>query len=490
MSLTIFKKVFVFWMFCLLVAVQAKAQVYDAIIAKDGSGNYTSIQTAVTRIRSNQSGRYLFYVKAGVYEEKVNVTLANVSLVGEDVDKVIVSWGDYSGDAQNHSTSTSYSFETGGDNFYAENITFKNTAGNVGQAVALNTTGKNQIFKHCKMIGFQDTYYAKKGIQYNVDCYIEGATDFIFGESTAVFDNCEIRCVAGGQYVTAPADTKLISTVNGVPFYHGLLFLDSKITKGSGVANNSYYLGRPWQPNSSSVYINCTYDNHIRSEGWSTWSNDNHLSSLFAEYGNVDMAGKAIDISGRASWSKQLSTKEVTDNYNLDFFLKSWNPKSLIEATAVPKNLQLDALDISTKGFSFLWDASENALGYAVIRNDSVIAFVNESAFSDPNVKDGDIYEVVSINKYGSMSTKSTKLIGQVILSNSINKQLVRTLELKNGVIDFHQIVNAKLISISGQILITKENIQQLDLTKMKKGLYILGVENNKGEVVFQKLSL
>src|SRR5262249_16635101 len=129
------------------------------------------------------------------------------------------------------------------DDFSAENITFENTAGNVGQALALSISGDRVQLRHCRLNGWQDTLYVARGRQYFVDCYIDGHTDFIFGSGTTVFDRCEIHCTQA-SYITAP------STPPDQPF--GFVFLHCKLTGGEKV-----FLGRPWRDYGASAYIGC-----------------------------------------------------------------------------------------------------------------------------------------------------------------------------------------------------------------------------------------
>ena len=52
------------------------------------------------------------------------------------------------------------------------------------------------------MIMVQDTLYLHYGKQYLKDCYVEGSVDFIFGNSTALLENCHIHCKSAG-FITA-----------------------------------------------------------------------------------------------------------------------------------------------------------------------------------------------------------------------------------------------------------------------------------------------
>ncbi|MEQ8472892.1 MAG: pectinesterase family protein [Marinoscillum sp.] len=467
--------------FILSASVCAHSQVFDAVIAADGSGDYTSIQSAVDRIRT-ASERHIFYIKPGVYVEKVSIAKDNVSLIGSGTDEVVVSWDDYSGDDDGHSTSSSYTFQVDGDNFYAENITFKNTAGNVGQAVAVSTTGTHQVFRNCSFLGFQDTYYARKGMQYLNNCYIEGATDFIFGESTAVFDECEIVCVQGGQYITAPADTKLISQVNGEPFYHGLFFLESEIIAGAGVGDDSYYLGRPWQPNSTSVYVNCILGTHIKSEGWSEWNDNNHLSAFFAEYNSMNSNEEPIDVSGRVNWSVQLTESERS-NYELDFFLNGWDPKESYKTTDIPVGM---VVELSKDTVRIEWSGITGAIGYAVMKNNSVYGFSENLSFKDAEGLATDEYAVASINGFGVFSDYSGPAKPSVVLSNEVDIHR----QLKNGILYMSEPVKIQVYSLTGKKLITRHHENQINLSGLKQGVYLITLEDSHGRLIVEKVAI
>ena len=141
-------------------------------------------------------------------------------------------------------------------------MTFANTAGDVGQAVALKVTGDRCVFRDCAMLGWQDTLYVDDGRAYFADCYIEGRVDFIFGGATAVFDHCTIHSKNGG-YVTA-ARTKPEQK-------YGYVFLDCTLS-GEGAPA---YLGRPWQwdrgRKAAVAFIRTKMGPHIRPEGWNQW---------------------------------------------------------------------------------------------------------------------------------------------------------------------------------------------------------------------------
>ena len=276
---------------------------YVFTVAKDGSGDYKYIQDAIDAMRVYPLRRITLYIKNGVYNEKIVLPSDNtdVSFIGESVEKTIISFNDYSGRGK-LTTFTSYTAKISGNRFIAENITFMNSAGPVGQALALYVDADKAIFKNCRFIGNQDTIYAagENARQYFVDCFIEGTTDFIFGPSTAVFQNCTIKGKSN-SYITAA------NTPQGKKF--GFVFLDCKVIADSSVTK--LYLGRPWRAYSRTAFIRCQLPKQIAPEGWNNWGNaENEKTAFYAEYKNT---GEGANSKSRVPWSKQLSEKEAKE---------------------------------------------------------------------------------------------------------------------------------------------------------------------------------
>lgn len=274
---------------------------YIFTVAKDGSGDYYSIQDAIDAMRVYPLQPITLFIKNGVYNEKIELPANNtdVTIIGENVDSTIITWNDYSGKGK-HTTFTSFTAKISGNRFRAENITFANSAGPVGQALALYVDADKAVFKNCKFLGNQDTIFTggEHAKQFFEDCFIEGTTDFIFGPATVVFKNCTIRAKTN-SYITAA------STTYGKEF--GYVFLHCRIIADSAV--NKLYLGRPWRAHAKTVFIRCNLPKAISPEGWDNWSNpENEKTVLYAEYKNTG-AGAAPD--KRVKWSKQLTDKEV-----------------------------------------------------------------------------------------------------------------------------------------------------------------------------------
>lgn len=476
-----------------LMMSSVQAQVFDMVVAQDGSGDYPSIQSAIERVDNNKDTRTLIFIKNGVYNEKVRVysSKKNLSLIGQSMDGVIISWDDYSGKTAGMSTADSYTFLVEGDDFYAENLTIRNTAGNVGQAVAIRTTGDRQVFQNCQFLGFQDTYYAHKNRQYNLNCYIEGATDFIFGDATAVFEDCTINCVKGGQYITAPNDTKLISTTaSDEPFYHGLLFLNSTITADADVPDNSYYLGRPWGAPASAVYINCEFGSHIRPEGWSEWDNNNHLNGTFAEFQSKDLSGELIDTSQRVDWSEQLSTEEVEAYYNLDYFLKKdelvWDPKSITVALPAPEEPEVTS-------YVLQWQPVDQAKGYVISRNDTVTGFSTTDSFSDTTADASvtNTYHIQTVTETGNLSAPSAGVTVEATITHIKNlTDPGFNVSFKEGGVFVSEKVDVQVYTLSGALVKKAKNTKYVSLQGTGNSLFYILLVNKKGGAMVKKVAL
>jgi pectinesterase len=305
----------------MLMSLATFADKPDFVVAADGSGNFLTVQEAINAVPDFRKNETVILIKKGVYKEKLVLagSKTNVVFLGEERNQTILTFDDFAskknrfGEEMGTTGSTScYLF---GDGFRAENITFENSAGPVGQAVAVRVDGDMVVFINCRFSGFQDTLYphCEKSRQYYRNCTIEGSVDFIFGWSTAVFDHCTIVCKDHG-YITAP------STNEGVQF--GFVFLDCKIT--GSAAESSFYLGRPWRPFGKSAFLRCEMGGMIKPEGWHNWGKQEaETQSFFAEYGNT---GAGASTTNRVGWSHQLTLEESTA-YSPEKILGEWVSK-------------------------------------------------------------------------------------------------------------------------------------------------------------------
>ena len=315
------KYIFLHILLISFASVQACNQDYDFVVDQQGGGDFATVQDAIDAVPHFRKSETRIFIKKGTYKEKLLLasTKTNITFVGEDLLKTVLTYDDYASKlnsfGEEMGTSGSSSFFIYGDGFRAENITFENSSGPVGQAVAVRIDGDQVIFENCRFLGFQDTLYphGERSRQYYKDCYIEGTTDFIFGWSTAVFEDCVIFSKKGGHYITAASTNEDTS--------HGFVFVNCELK--SDAPDQSVYLGRPWRPYAQTVFINCEMDSHIHSEGWHNWSKPKaEKTSYYAEF---QSAGSGADATSRAHWSHQLTDDEIT-NYSLKKIFNGWIP--------------------------------------------------------------------------------------------------------------------------------------------------------------------
>lgn len=305
----------------LLVAVSgtwAQERRDTLVVSRDGTGDFRTLQEAVESARAFMDYTVTIYVKNGVYKEKVIVPswVENIDIIGEDRDKTIITYDDHA-NINKMGTFRTYTVKVEGSDITFKNLTIENNAAQLGQAVALHTEGDRLKFINCRILGNQDTIYtgAKFTRLYFKDCYIDGTTDFIFGPSTALFENCMIHSKRN-SYVTAASTPKEAK--------YGYIFKHCKLTAEPGV--DKVYLGRPWRPYAYTLFIECELGKHIVLAGWHNWGKQsNEETARYMEYKNT---GEGANVSERVAWSKQLTKKEA-EAVTVDAIFgtqSNWNP--------------------------------------------------------------------------------------------------------------------------------------------------------------------
>jgi len=294
---------------------------------------------------AGKNGRVYIEIEPGIYNERVIVTQnhPNITLIGKGKSPEDVIISNSLNAKQAGGTFFTETVEVNGPGFEADNITFENSAGNTGQAVAIAVRSDRAIFKHCRFLGHQDTLFADYGRQYYVDSYIEGGVDFIFGNAAAVFDHTELHANGPG-YLTAQSRTAPDQTT-------GYVIVNSKVTssidhavepmnpstpgaKSSASAHNTTALGRPWRPYSRVVYINTELPADLNPAGWNNWGKTTNEETAY--YAESNSTGPGADPSARVKWAHQLTPAEARP-YLPDNFLSGkdhWYPEA--EAAKLP----------------------------------------------------------------------------------------------------------------------------------------------------------
>jgi pectinesterase len=277
----------------------------NLFVASDGSAPFKSVQAAIMAVPSgSREVPVIIHIKPGTYKELIYLQREKrfFKLAGENPTNTILTYDLYAGitnaEGRPIGTFKTPSTTIDGDDFTAENLTFENSAGPKGQALAIRVDGDRAAFRNCRFLGWQDTILLNRGRQYFDHCYITGHVDFIFGAATAWFEQCHIHCLGDG-YVTAA------STPMDQPF--GFVFSHCQITGDKPEVRT--LLGRPWRIYASTIYLNCEMSDVVRPEGWFDWKKpETHATARYAEFRST---GPGASPEKRVPWAKQLTESEA-----------------------------------------------------------------------------------------------------------------------------------------------------------------------------------
>lgn len=293
----------------------------EVVVAQDGSGQFTNVQAAIMSVPMGYATNpVIIRIKPGTYKEQIYIQREKrfFHLLGEDATKTILTLDLNANllglDGKPIGTFRTPSTYIDAEDFTAENITFENSAGPVGQALALRIDGDRAVFRNCRFLGWQDTILVNRGRQYFENCYIEGHVDFIFGGATCYFERCKIHCLKTG-YVTAA------STPDTNKF--GYVFNHCEI---SGAEGAKTFLGRPWRDFAATVYLNTKMSDVVRPEGWNNWGKvEKEKTTRYAEFGST---GPGAKLEQRVKWAKQLTAAEAAE-FSVQNVMRGsdgWNP--------------------------------------------------------------------------------------------------------------------------------------------------------------------
>ena len=269
--------------FTTMERTQPEKRVYDAIVAQDGTGDYTTVQAAIDAAPEGRGKPWLIFIKNGQYKEHVDVpaTKPYLHFIGQSRDGVVIKDDRLSGGDNAVHVSIGATVVVNADNTFFESLTMENIYGhekqNGPQALALNTGGDRIALNNVALLSYQDTWITtstQKNRHYIKNSLIEGAVDFIYngGDVYLDGDTLEINRPSGG-YIVAPnhtADTKW-----------GYVFKNNVLRAHPGVNVTDIWLGRPWHNQPKTVFINLQTFINIPAKGW--YETMGGLPSLWAD---------------------------------------------------------------------------------------------------------------------------------------------------------------------------------------------------------------
>ncbi|CAN7136619.1 unnamed protein product [Brassica rapa subsp. narinosa] len=273
-------------------------------VDQSGKGDFNKIQEAIESIppNLNNSQLYFIWVKPGVYREKVVIPVDKpyITLSGTKASSTILVWSDGK-DLLDSPTLTVFASD-----FVCRLLTIQNKFGTGGQAVAVRVAGDNAAFYGCVITSYQDTLLDDDGNHYFKNCYIEGATDFICGNASSLYERCHLHSLSPKNgSITAQKRTSATEK-------SGFIFLGCKLT-GSGLT----FLGRPWGAYSRVVFAYSFFSDVVAPQGWNEWRDPSRKDTVY--YGEYKCYGPGADRKQRVKWSKQLSDDEATVFLSKDF---------------------------------------------------------------------------------------------------------------------------------------------------------------------------
>ena len=434
--------------FTTMERTQPEKRVYDAIVAQDGSGDYTTVQAAIDAAPEGRGKPWLIFIKNGQYKEHVDVpaTKPYLHFIGQSRDGVVIKDDRLSGGDNAVHVSIGATVVVNADNTFFESLTMENIYGhekqNGPQALALNTVGDRIALNNVALLSYQDTWITtstQKNRHYIKNSLIEGAVDFIYngGDVYLDGDTLEINRPSGG-YIVAPnhtADTKW-----------GYVFKNNVLRAHPGVNVTDIWLGRPWHNQPKTVFINLQTFINIPAKGW--YETMGGLPSLWADYNTVDANGNPVDLSQRQdtyyytqyykmvdgekviatsrpeasdmpNWTEEkvygTAKSYLTDEEAAQYTIKNvmggddnWQPDLLCEATEAPAPVFNDN--------TISWDEVPYAICYVVTRGDEVVAITTETSVDVSAVvcakgsaalganDSEEPYKVQSVNEQGGLS--------------------------------------------------------------------------------------
>lgn len=374
------------------VCAKESNKVFDAIVAQDGTGDYTTVQKAIDKAPTNRKEPWKIFVKNGSYNEMVTVPKEKpfIHLIGQDKEYTLIHFCQNVGGKPekegepfwNHSVHNPdlpiYKAQgcvvlVNASDFYSENISYVNDFGvdfqSGPQALAMNTKGDRIAFKNCVFRSFQDTWMTATDDacrHYVKNCWIEGAVDYFYGGGDALLEECTLYNVRSGSVIVAPCHRTA---------KYGYVFRECTVDGNKQAANGKQKLGRPWHNSPRAIFINTVMRIPLAKEGWTDMG---AIPAIFAEYNSVDAAGNVLDLSNRKTVYKGRGdapsegscrasiTKEEADELTYDNLVKGtdgWNPREYMTELASPESVQFEKGELS-------WSEVEGAKGYVVTVSD------------------------------------------------------------------------------------------------------------------------
>ncbi|KII86698.1 carbohydrate esterase family 8 protein [Plicaturopsis crispa FD-325 SS-3] len=283
-----------------------------ALVVRSGtttSGEYATISSAVAALPDDSTSQSIF-IYSGTYKEQVDITRSGpiygyTTNTADYTNNVVTISASATLDSAG-SDDASGTLRVHKDNFALYNVNVKNTHGSGVQAIAYSNYGSKTGAYGCGFYGYQDTLLAEEGTQVYLKSYIEGATDFIFGQrGQAYFEGNTIAI--NGPDATITASGRSSDDDTSYVFNSNTVSLASDAASGT---SGTVYFGRPWADYAKVIFKNTDVTVGLESALWSEWSSSDPRTDhiLFADYGTTGSGASNLD---RASFATLLTESEA-----------------------------------------------------------------------------------------------------------------------------------------------------------------------------------
>lgn len=424
--------------FTTLERTQPEARLFDAIVAADGSGDYTSLQDAIDAAPDGRVVPWLIFVKNGNYKEHIDIPKAKsmLHIIGQDRDKAVILDDKLCGGDNALHVSVGATVVVNSNDCLFENITLENSYGHEKQAgpqaLALNTIGDRTIFNNVAMLSYQDTWITPSTSNYRAyvrNSFIEGAVDFIYNSGNIYIDNTTLYINRkSGGYIVAPSHAADVEW--------GYVFNNCTITAPGKPSDTDVWLGRPWHNFPKTVFLNTRAEVTIPAAGW--YETMGGLPALWADWNTVDGNGNPVDLSQRRDTyyyidsatgqkvygkAKNYLTDEEAAEYTIKNVLSgsdNWQPVIKTESCDAPEPVIDNGL--------LSWNEVPYAICYLVTKGDEVIGFTTEPSIEVPLSRaDEGVYAVQAVNEFGGLSAKGYSTISSAldIISDGVEAEII-----------------------------------------------------------------
>ncbi len=168
----------------------------DLIVAKDGSGNYKTIQEAVNAAPLKSEKPFVIYIKNGIYNEKIFIEKNFITLIGEDRDSTRIIYSELRRNwiaehPGNDWGAAVVNIANGVTNLSIINLTVYNNYGSThskeekpnDHQFAIRGGGTKVVILNCNIkADGGDTlslWNTVDGMYYHANCYFEGWVDYV-----------------------------------------------------------------------------------------------------------------------------------------------------------------------------------------------------------------------------------------------------------------------------------------------------------------------